>query len=118
MRVRSIMLFVAALTLGGLTAVLTRSWLERHAVMAQAAPMLHPAMPTRSILVAHRALEGFFRALKASPTGMLAGQSQWVTTFEQFTDAVGLKDYRAREERYLPKPLVEAKYHGETQIVR
>jgi pilus assembly protein CpaB len=56
MRTRSIMLFVAALALGGLTAILARSWLAQHAVMAQAAPILRPAMPSKSILVARRAI--------------------------------------------------------------
>ena len=54
MRSRSILLFVAALALGGLTAVLARSWMAKHAVMAQAAPILQPTMPTKSILVARR----------------------------------------------------------------
>lgn len=75
------------------------------------------SIPVASILVTHKALESFFTALKASPTGTLAGQSQWVSSFEQFTDAVGLKEYRALEDRYLPKQHVEEKYRGESQIV-
>ena len=75
------------------------------------------SIPVASIMVTHKALVSFFTALKASPTGTLAGQTQWITTFEQFTDAVGLKDYRALEDAYLPRQKVEDKYHGDAKIV-
>lgn len=74
------------------------------------------SIPVASIMVTHKALAGFFRALKASPTGTLPGQMQWVTGFEEFTDAVGLKEYRALEDRYLPKERMEQKYGGEVKI--
>ncbi len=75
------------------------------------------SIPVASIMVAHRALLNFFTALKASPTGILAGQTQWVSSFEQFTDFVGLKDYRKLEDQYLPKAKLAAKYQGEAKIV-
>jgi len=68
------------------------------------------SIPVASILVAHRALADFFRALKASPTGTLAGETKWVPTFTEFTRAVGLPEYRALEEKYLPKERIETKY--------
>jgi len=75
------------------------------------------SIPVASIMVAHRALTAFFKALKASPTGTLPGETQWVTSFEAFTDFVGLKDYRQREDRYLPKQRLKDKYRGTAQIV-
>ncbi len=38
------------------------------------------SIPVASIMVAHKALMEFFAALKASPTGTLPGQTQWVTS--------------------------------------
>ncbi len=75
------------------------------------------SIPVASIMVAHKALAAFFAALKASPTGILAGQTQWVSSFEQYTDFVGLKDYRALEDKYLPKGRIESKYKGQKKIV-
>ncbi len=70
------------------------------------------SIPVASILVVHRALKEFFAALKASPTGLLEGQTQWLSSFQDYTSFVGLKEYRALENEYLPKTLVEAKYGG------
>jgi 2-methylisocitrate lyase-like PEP mutase family enzyme len=75
------------------------------------------SIPVASILVVHKALKSFLAALKASPTGTLAGQTQWVAGFEEFTDAVGLKDYRAMEDRWLPGARVGQKYQGAPRIV-
>ncbi len=75
------------------------------------------SIPVASIMVAHRALREFFTALKASPTGILPGQVQWVSTFEEFTDFVGLKEYRRMEDEYLPCGEIEVKYRGEIKIV-
>ena len=75
------------------------------------------SIPVASIMVAHKALMDFFKALKASPTGNLAGQSKWVSTFEEYTDFVGLKDYKAMEDRFLPKERMESKYKGLDKIV-
>jgi 2-methylisocitrate lyase-like PEP mutase family enzyme len=75
------------------------------------------SIPVASIMVAHKALTNFFTALKNSSTGILAGQTQWVSSFEQFTDFVGLKEYRQLEEKYLPKERIETKYQGAAKIV-
>ncbi|HEY6866378.1 MAG TPA: isocitrate lyase/PEP mutase family protein [Candidatus Eisenbacteria bacterium] len=74
------------------------------------------SIPVASIMVAHRALARFFEALKASPTGILAGQTQWVTPFREFTEAVGLPRYRELEEKYLPKERFEGKYGAEVKV--
>lgn len=60
------------------------------------------SIPVASILVAHRALKEFFTQLKASPTGILAGKTQFVTSFREYTEFVGLKEYRRMEDEYLP----------------
>jgi 2-methylisocitrate lyase-like PEP mutase family enzyme len=75
------------------------------------------SIPVASIMVAHKALSSFFSALKGSPTGILAGQTQWVSSFEQYTDFVGLKEYRKLEDQYLPKERMETKYQGQGKIV-
>ncbi len=75
------------------------------------------SIPVASIMVAQKALTDFFTALKASPTGTLPGQTQWVSSFEAFTDFVGLKDYKALEDKYLPKQRLEEKYKGDKKIV-
>ena len=75
------------------------------------------SIPVASIMVAHKSLTQFFAALKKSPTGTLPGQTQWVSSFEEYTDFVGLKDYRAMENEYLPCERVESKYKGTKKIV-
>jgi methylisocitrate lyase len=75
------------------------------------------SIPVTSIMVAHKALTSFFTALKQSPTGILAGQTQWVSSFEDYTDFVGLKAYRKLEDQYLPKDRIETKYKGTSKIV-
>ncbi|MGQ9800572.1 MAG: isocitrate lyase/PEP mutase family protein [Candidatus Saccharicenans sp.] len=68
------------------------------------------SIPVASIMVMHKALMEFFTALKNSPTGILAGQTHWASSFEEYTTFVGLKDYRQLEEEYLPKEKLEFKY--------
>jgi methylisocitrate lyase len=75
------------------------------------------SIPVASIMVAHKALTDFFRALRNSPAGILSGQTQWVSSFEEFTDFVGLKGYRTLEDRYLPRERIEDKYNGIAKIV-
>ena len=75
------------------------------------------SIPVASCMVAHKALTDFFKALKASPTGTLPGQTQWVSSFEEFTDFVGLKEYRRLEDQHLPKQRLEDKYKGAAKIV-
>jgi len=76
------------------------------------------SIPVASIMVMHRALADFFTALKAAPAGILPGQTQWLTTFKEYTDFVGLPEYKDMEDRYLPGGRMEGKYRGETRIVR
>jgi len=68
------------------------------------------SIPVASIMVMHKALVNFFTALKSSPTGLLAGQTQWVTPFEEYTTFVGLRDYRALEDEFLPREKLQSKY--------
>eukprot|EP00823_Brevimastigomonas_motovehiculus_P008150 TRINITY_DN7422_c0_g1_i1.p1 TRINITY_DN7422_c0_g1~~TRINITY_DN7422_c0_g1_i1.p1 ORF type:complete len:335 (-),score=111.24 TRINITY_DN7422_c0_g1_i1:114-1118(-) len=75
------------------------------------------SIPVASIMVVHKALRSFFTALKQSPTGILAGQTKWVSSFEEYTDFVGLKNYKKLEDAYLPKTTIEKKYHGGEKIV-
>jgi methylisocitrate lyase len=76
------------------------------------------SIPVASIMVVHKALMEFFTALKASPTGHLAGQTKWVTSFKEYTDFVGLTEYKAMEDEYLPRERMESKYRGEKAIVK
>jgi methylisocitrate lyase len=75
------------------------------------------SIPVASIMVAHKALTDFFQALHGSPTGTLPGQQHWVSSFEQFTDFVGLKEYRRLEDQYLHQARRENKYQGASKIV-
>lgn len=75
------------------------------------------SIPVASCMVAHKALTDFFRALRASPTGILPGQTHWVSSFEGFTDFVGLKEYKKLEDQYLPKQRLDDKYKGAAKIV-
>ena len=68
------------------------------------------SIPVASIMVMHKALMEFFSALKNSPTGILSGQTSWITSFEDYTTFVGLKDYRQLEEEFLPKEKIQNKY--------
>ena len=68
------------------------------------------SIPVASIMVAHRALKRFFDALHASPTGLLEGQSDWVSSFPEYTEFVGLKEYRKLEDEFLPRTTLEVKY--------
>ncbi|MBW1962622.1 MAG: isocitrate lyase/PEP mutase family protein [Deltaproteobacteria bacterium] len=74
------------------------------------------SIPVASFLVAHNALMKFFSALKASPSGLLEGETAWITDFKQFNDFVGLDAYRALEDKLLPKERLEAKYKGGGKI--
>lgn len=68
------------------------------------------SIPVASILAAHKSLMDFFRDLKASPTGLLEGQTRRVSPFKEFLDFVGMKEYRLMEEEFLPKENVDRKY--------
>jgi len=75
------------------------------------------SIPVASIMVAQKFLMDFFKALRASPTGILPGQTQWVSSFEGFTDFVGLKEYQKLEGKYLPNERLKEKYKGVKKIV-
>jgi 2,3-dimethylmalate lyase len=75
------------------------------------------SIPVASIMVAHKSLTTFFNALKSAPKGILPGQTQWLSSFEEYTDFVGLKEYKKLEDQYLPKDIMESKYQGRTAIV-
>ena len=68
------------------------------------------SIPVASIMVVQKALFDFFNALKSSQTGNLAGQQHWAVTFQEYTEFVGLPQYRELEDRYLPKSTIETKY--------
>ncbi|HXK59953.1 MAG TPA: isocitrate lyase/PEP mutase family protein [Acidobacteriota bacterium] len=68
------------------------------------------SIPVASIMVAHKALSDFFRALKLSPTGILAGQTHWLTPFCEYVEFLGLSEYRCMEDRFLPRERLMAKY--------
>src|ERR1035437_2756213 len=59
------------------------------------------SIPVASIMVTHKALMDFFGALHASPTGILAGETDRITSFKDYTAFVGLPEYRALEREYL-----------------
>ena len=42
------------------------------------------SIPVASILVTHKACVKFFHALKNSSTRILEGQTQWLTTFDNY----------------------------------
>jgi methylisocitrate lyase len=75
------------------------------------------SIPVASIMVAHKALTEFFTALRASPTGTLPGQIHWASSFEEYTDFVGLTDYKRMEDEYLPRQRMETKYGEAKKIV-
>jgi methylisocitrate lyase len=60
------------------------------------------SIPVASIMVMHKALKDFFEALRASPTGLLAGETDRIASFKEYTAFVGLPEYRALEREYLP----------------
>ncbi len=75
------------------------------------------SIPVASCMVAHKALMDFFTALKAAPKGILPGETKWIASFEEYTDFVGLKDYKKLEDQYLPKQRLEEKYGAAKKIV-
>lgn len=66
------------------------------------------SIPVASILVIHRALKEFFKALRASPTGLLAGETDRLSSFRDYNDFLGLAQYRQQEDEYLPRRAAQA----------
>jgi len=75
------------------------------------------SIPVTSCMVAHKALMDFFTALKAAPGGILPGETKWVAGFEEYTDFVGLKEYKKLEDEYLPRERMSEKYGAAEKIV-
>jgi len=71
------------------------------------------SIPVASVMVTLKALRLFFAALRAARAGNLAGKTGWAASFEEYTDFVGLGEYRKLEDEYLPPARVAAKYAGE-----
>jgi len=61
------------------------------------------SIPVASIMVMHKALADFFSALRASPSGILAGETHRLSSFKAYTEFVGLPQYRAMEREFLPQ---------------
>jgi methylisocitrate lyase len=61
------------------------------------------SIPVASIMVAHKAMKDFFTALRESATGTLPGQTQWISSFEDYTKFVGLGEYQKMEDSFLRK---------------
>lgn len=76
------------------------------------------SIPVASTLVMHRALLQFFEALRESPTGLLEGQTHWITPFAEYNDFVGLREYRQMENEYLPRATIEVKYPEDRPLKR
>jgi 2-methylisocitrate lyase-like PEP mutase family enzyme len=66
------------------------------------------SIPVASILVTHRALKEFFKALHDSRTGLLAGETHRLSGFAEYNDFLGLPQYRQQENQYLPRPVAQA----------
>ncbi|MFQ5994700.1 MAG: oxaloacetate decarboxylase [Acidiferrobacterales bacterium] len=70
------------------------------------------SIPVASIMVAHKALRDFFTALRASATGTLPGQTQWLSSFEDYTQFIGLEAYQVMEDKFLVSKSVQKKYRS------
>ena len=68
------------------------------------------SIPVASIMVAHKACLDFFKALKASPSGLLEGEQNRLTSFADYTQFVGLPEYKDLEKKYLPEKTIHEKY--------
>jgi len=68
------------------------------------------SIPVASIMVAHRALNQFFGLLKASNDTILPDRQDLISSFAEYTDFVGLNDYKEQEKKYLPKEILDRKY--------
>lgn len=61
------------------------------------------SIPIASIMVTYKAMKDFFTALRESPTGTLPGQTQWMSSFEDYTTFVGLRQYERMEAEFLQR---------------
>lgn len=68
------------------------------------------SIPVASVMLTYRALKEFFTALKDSPTGTLAGQTQWMSKFDDYTRFIGLPAYQQMEHEFLMQEKVGKRY--------
>ena len=57
------------------------------------------SIPVGTVHAAHKHVLAYLTALHESPSGFLAGQERWATTFEDYTRFVGLPAFKEREQR-------------------
>ena len=113
MRTRTLILFVVAVMLAGGTAALVRSWLAQHAVEASATPAPPPAMPQKSILVAHAAIA---RGQKLKPAD-LAWQPWPETGLDPAYIQQGTKSIEAVSGRVVREPFARGEPITEAKTV-
>jgi 2,3-dimethylmalate lyase len=68
------------------------------------------SIPVASIFVVQKAMLDFFTVLHDSPTGLLPGRTDLLASFKEYTDFVGLPEYRDLEQKYLPDATIIDKY--------
>jgi len=68
------------------------------------------SIPVASIMVAHRALDRFFRELNRAPSKILPGGWDSISTFGEYVGFIGLGDYKDMEKKFLPEDELERKY--------
>lgn len=73
------------------------------------------SIPVASVMLTYKALTEFFTALKQSPTGTLAGQSQWMPAFDDYTRFIGLPAYKRKEQEFLVREEVSKRYGTQSQ---
>jgi methylisocitrate lyase len=73
------------------------------------------SIPVASVMLTYKALAEFFTALKQSSTGTLAGQTQWMPEFEDYTRFVGLPVYERKEHEFLMRGKVTKRYGTQGQ---
>ena len=82
-------------------------------------PRLHPGRVDHGRA---QGAEGLLHRAQGLADRLLPGQTQWVTSFEEYTDFVGLKEYRAMENEYLPasgsRPSTKARKRSSGNIGR
>ncbi len=73
------------------------------------------SIPVASVMVTYKALTEFFTALKQSSTGTLAGQTQWMPEFQDYTRFIGLPAYERKEQEFLVHEEVAKRYSRQAQ---
>lgn len=68
------------------------------------------SIPVASVMLTYKALTDFFTALKRSPTGTLAGETQRMPKFDDYTRFVGLPAYERKEHEFLLREETTTRY--------